>query len=270
MANTEIEYFYRDKGNYKQHERVVLKGSLDGKQFDEFEKCLVDANGMDRCFLAEEVGLDDLRGMMGDHGPWHELSSALWTDERPTSTMTARGFLARLKAIAPKMAKLAEKMEAGEYESDEENGALRRNTLLSYSYRDGSNNMTSRDVIIEGEITDAQRAVLIELLDRGVDVDTDGRIGDFIPGQVGLPDLQDDFPSKGAWTDNDHPWHMLETIRQTSLPADDDVPSLAEVMAKLSDLMATKASGAEHIWDEEYRPAFHAEMVAREAPAPGM
>jgi hypothetical protein len=267
MSNTRIEYFYRDKSNYKQHKEVVLAGPLTAQHSWELENCLISYGFMEDCFLAEEVGLPDLRDDMGDHGPWHEFGNVSDTDQEPTSTLSTQGFIARLKAIEPKMAKLAEKLQVGDYkvadnESGEENGAIRRNTLLSYTYRDGSNNSTSREVVIEGEITDAEREELILMLDRSVD--TEGRLGDFIPGQVGLPDLQDDFPSKGAWTDNDHPWHMLEELRQTALPADDDVPSLAEVLTKARELYAG------HGWNEEYRPAFHEEMVARGETAPGM
>lgn len=70
------------------------------------------------------------------------------------------------------------------------------NTRITYLYRDGSNYKQSESVVIQGELTFAE---VEPYLDEGEY---------FIPGQVGLEDLQHRFG--GKLTMDDHPWHELK------------------------------------------------------------
>lgn len=69
------------------------------------------------------------------------------------------------------------------------------NTIIEYMYRDASNYKQYHSVVIEGELTWAE---IEPYLDKGEY---------FIPGQVGLPELQWRFPSFPS--EDDHVWHEL-------------------------------------------------------------
>lgn len=73
MANTEVEYLYRDASNYKQRRRVVFNGEATP---EEIEAIKANLDG-DEHFIPSQVGLDTLYGEMGepsdDDHPWHEL-----------------------------------------------------------------------------------------------------------------------------------------------------------------------------------------------------
>lgn len=111
------------------------------------------------------------------------------------------------------------------------------NTLLFCEYRDGANYAVTGSVILAGEITEAEEARLRAGLDEGKM---------FIPGQIGLPDLQDSFVTPSEWSDKyDHPWH-----RMLDITAIDHEPthaaSLAEIVKKIEAVT----------WDNDYRPPF--------------
>ena len=81
------------------------------------------------------------------------------------------------------------------------------NTLISYIYRDGNNYKQGFELIVPGKM---DKDFILDCCDEGEY---------FIPGQVGLPELQGqmiNFPS-----DADHVWHELEEIVFT-----DDQPTL--------------------------------------------
>jgi hypothetical protein len=107
------------------------------------------------------------------------------------------------------------------------------NTLISYMYRDAGNYKQFRDVVAAGRITREQFDRFVENLDEGFR---------FVPGQVGLPDLQGMFDD--GWDDDlDHPYHELLTITFTSAAAD-----VAPTAEELAEALATTA------WDPVYLP----------------
>jgi len=74
------------------------------------------------------------------------------------------------------------------------------NTRVEYLYRDSGNYKQFASVVLTGEITPEERARIAAALDSGEY---------FIPGQVGLEDLQPKmpfFPNR----ESDHVWHELD------------------------------------------------------------
>lgn len=80
-----------------------------------------------------------------------------------------------------------------------------RNTLIDYTYRDLSNNKVHDCVILAGRLTEPQiETILGTLFEKEK----------FIPGQVGLNDLQTKFESSRGWDDQeDQVWHELRSIQ---------------------------------------------------------
>jgi len=118
-----------------------------------------------------------------------------------------------------------------------------QNTKVSYLYRDGGNNKISRDVVIAGAMTSSQIAMFWEKCDREIDDHPS-----FVPGQIGLPDLQAGDEGKYPWIEDiDHPWHILQAIEHTDeeptirLSAEDLASELEEI---------EKVEG----WDRDHRP----------------
>jgi len=79
----------------------------------------------------------------------------------------------------------------------------------------------------------------------------------FIPGQVGLRDLQDSFGVNNAeWHEEyDHIWHELDAIEWTDKMPDQGLPSARDVLERFRQVK----------WDENYLPPFHAELAKRRA-----
>lgn len=93
--------------------------------------------------------------------------------------------------------------------------SVKKNTKFSYFYRDADNYKSHHDLILEGTLSQAEKKAILDATDIG---------GGFIPGQIGLPELQDalqgydmedninragqydPFGPDGA----DHPWHEIE------------------------------------------------------------
>lgn len=80
------------------------------------------------------------------------------------------------------------------------------NTRFSYLYRDACNYKKFNDVVLSGIIKENQIESFLK--DKLF----------FIPSEVGLPDLQDDFFSV-----DDHIWHEFEKIELTEEPATIDL-----------------------------------------------
>ena len=89
------------------------------------------------------------------------------------------------------------------------------NTKIAYMYRDESNYKQHEEVILQGEITDAEKEIIMANLDGGEF---------FIPSQVGLDNIQHrmiNFPSE-----DDHVWHELE---KKDITLTEDEPTLTEM-----------------------------------------
>lgn len=163
-----------------------------------------------------------------------------------------------------------------------------RNTKITYLYRDGSNYKVDASVIFAGAITLGDRDRLLGGMMTPADEDLWGVI---IPGQIGLPDLQNRFgekevamleallaPQEGPvrpvidpaereryetllaemrarkpeWREyDDHVFHEVTDITLTE-GASTDPRSILEFIAEVERVE----------WDENWRPSFHEEMVA--------
>jgi len=151
-----------------------------------------------------------------------------------------------------------------------------KNTRIIYQYRDGSNNKALHEVVFAGEIALAECEKIGASLPSA---DGDG-LGLFIPGQIGLKDLQNAFydrhialgeallgeidpaagdmqalldemrETKPIWWPDDGPFHELLMIDHVSMDPTDE-RSAAEIAKAL----------AETEWDVDYLPPFHAEML---------
>lgn len=151
-----------------------------------------------------------------------------------------------------------------------------KNTRFLYQYRDTANYKTIHEIIFAGAITEAECRSLTENLDP---CDGDA-LGDFIPGQIGLKDLQASFyehpvkvaeflsnaggtesegvadllrsmrKTKPLWWPDDGPFHELLMIDHVSQDPTDPRP-VSEIAKIISNAK----------WDGDYRPPFHAEMV---------
>lgn len=118
------------------------------------------------------------------------------------------------------------------------------NTKLEYMYRDGFNYKTSGEAVFAGRIAAQQvRDIAKALDDRAY----------FIPGQVGLQDLQDSFINASEWNpEADHPWHEVMAISYTGdAPTQED--SASEFVARVKNVT----------WDDGYKPPFYDTMVQR-------
>jgi hypothetical protein len=88
-TNTSFEYLYRDAGNYKTFETVVLKGVLHREDIMPF---LYEGE----YFIPSQVKLLDLQPDLKtelDH-VWHEIVEIKSTDEKPTTPLTAKQLFA--------------------------------------------------------------------------------------------------------------------------------------------------------------------------------
>jgi hypothetical protein len=99
MANTRIDYLYRDRSNYKQHASVVLAGELSAREVDDIGATLRDGE----LFIPAQVGLPELQDRFpawtDDDHVWHELIEIRSTDERPTSPLSARATYVAFVAV---------------------------------------------------------------------------------------------------------------------------------------------------------------------------
>ena len=73
MANTRIDYLYRDSGNYKTYNSIVIAGTLTKEQIDSILSCLDEGE----FFLPAQVGFPEERSSDYDPScdhPWFELN----------------------------------------------------------------------------------------------------------------------------------------------------------------------------------------------------
>lgn len=120
------------------------------------------------------------------------------------------------------------------------------NTLFEWQYRDASNYKTSRTTVLKGELSEAERQEIHACLFEGTF---------FIPGQIGLADLQNSFQGCTSYwdPDADHIFHEINGLEPTDLPATDDMTAM--------DLLAAFRKAAQDGWDQEYTPSIKDEMT---------
>lgn len=118
------------------------------------------------------------------------------------------------------------------------------NTKIYLHYTDGANYKVGKTVVVHGRMSADDVRTVLASLDGGES---------FIPGQVGLPDLQDSFMDASEWNpEYDHVWHDLCEISYTDAPPTEN-------------LGAVELAGAfsRVVWDDSYRPPFYDEMTER-------
>lgn len=128
-----------------------------------------------------------------------------------------------------------------------------RYALLSYLYRDGSNNKATREVLLSDAPQYSLKKVLLAM-------PTHDGIRRFIPGPVGLTDLQGSFGPESRWDpEGDHPWHELVDIKAVSGRAGLEVDGCFEDF-EAAVFRAAFVDG----WDDAYKPSFYPEMAKRQ------
>ncbi|MFX4299985.1 hypothetical protein [Pseudosulfitobacter pseudonitzschiae] len=161
------------------------------------------------------------------------------------------------------------------------------NTKLTYMYRDASNNKSMRQVVFSGRLAADHKQSLIASMIPG----ENDEVANFIPGLVGLPDLQDKFYDQQITLIN----AMMEHASKDPVKRSDvDHKILGDFQALADDMAAVKpiwwpddTTGHEILeiadterettdarsiqafaavvavvdWDQDYLPPFHAEML---------
>lgn len=129
------------------------------------------------------------------------------------------------------------------------------NTRVSYQYRDADNYKVGRDVVFFGKISPWDLKLIALCLDEGEY---------FIPGAVGIADLQDSFESPSRWDpERDGPYHQITGIELTD---DEPTDELARSIGDFADHMAEHGLlglASKSGWDEAYKPSFYPEMRDR-------
>jgi hypothetical protein len=126
---------------------------------------------------------------------------------------------------------------------------MRNFLVLGYTYRDADNYKVSLQVAVPGELSDQDVNRLLVRL-----ADGEG----FVPGQIGLPDLQMNFNGGITYWDEerDHPFHEIDDITVVERAPNGSMMLNSLTAADLLD----KALGVIQ-WDEDYRPDFHGAMA---------
>jgi hypothetical protein len=98
---------------------------------------------------------------------------------------------------------------------------------VEYMYRDGSNYKTWGHEVLAGTLDEEVRQRLVGDGERM-----------FLPGDVGLPTLQEDWDSH---YEDDHIWHELTELRDTDQPPTVELMTAAEFAARME---------SDEAWDE--------------------
>lgn len=119
--------------------------------------------------------------------------------------------------------------------------------LLGYQYRDADNFKAGERPFVLNDLTELGVARLEELLQH-----------DFIPGLIGLRDLQNDFNAGLTYWDpeRDHLWHEFVGLDVAEFPLRNDA-----IEYKASQVLAALEGQVACGWDETYRPPFFAKMT---------
>lgn len=128
-----------------------------------------------------------------------------------------------------------------------------KNVLVEYMYRCASNYKTHGEAVIAGPVPNAG---MLALLHHAADHEDNHFI---IPGQIGLPDLQNNFnDGQAQWDDErDHIWHELHDISLT-----DQEPTVEITWPALQEKLVDFIVGKDR-WDESYLPAEYEGMRNR-------
>lgn len=115
------------------------------------------------------------------------------------------------------------------------------NTLISYTYRDASNYKSHNQAIVAGELSEADKQVILTCLDYETY---------FIPHLVGLGEKTfDDYDPNGQ---DDHPWFELGYYSFESTPAE---PTVSVTASELVERFKACKDKWEELLDKESAPA---------------
>lgn len=91
-TNTRLNYLYRDAGNWKVWQDVVLPGRMTDEIYQELVSCCEDGREL---FIPEQVGLDLIREWetTEDDHPYCELGDFEIVNDSPTTDMTIEELL---------------------------------------------------------------------------------------------------------------------------------------------------------------------------------
>ncbi|MBK1666601.1 hypothetical protein CKO28_00905 [Rhodovibrio sodomensis] len=230
---------------------------LDDQQLrDVFER-------LERCEYSDDLTVDRLIDWISDQPGQEDVLAALhrggdrdrYTGDHIGYTATVDARAARAWLQANKPAIFADLLGDDTIDPDDAAEAAKplgapvdasdRNTAITYEYRDGANYHTQRTYIVAGGLSAAEIDEISLRLDEGEY---------FIPGQVGLPDLQDSFVGCASHWDPqlDHPWHLLGEIESTPKPATVALEA-RELLRRFREVQ----------WDDSYKPPFYDEMRQR-------
>lgn len=94
--STRLNYLYRDAGNWKTCQTVVLAGQMTDEIFNELVACCEDGHEL---FIPEQVGLDLIRDWQTteDDHPYCELEDYELVPDKPTTDITVLELLERFR-----------------------------------------------------------------------------------------------------------------------------------------------------------------------------
>lgn len=132
-----------------------------------------------------------------------------------------------------------------------------KNVMVELMYRDASNFKAHGEAVIAGPVANPG---ILALLHHAADHEDNDFI---IPGQIGLPDLQNSFnEGQAQWDDDrDHPWHELHAVFLT-----DDEPTVEITWPVLQEKLVDFIVGKDK-WNENHRPDGYEDMVKRRSEA---
>jgi hypothetical protein len=164
--------------------------------------------------------------------------------------------MAELKEVASLLAEvLVERNELKECGFDLGSTARpeQGNIKISYMYRDADNYKAHGEVVLAGRMSEGDMKIILAVCSNH-----GGRF--FIPGMVGLDDLQKSFNGgESEWHDDrDHPWHTFTGIEPTEEECT-HVDGLASNQLVDKFLRVAINRG----WDESYKPESYDEMRKR-------
>lgn len=130
------------------------------------------------------------------------------------------------------------------------------NTEFHYGYVDGSNHKSWGREVLPGRFSVPDAKVIFALTSSGPGR---RRTFEFVPGQVGLSDLQGQDAS--MWIDGiDHAMHGIYSLKGTVAQPTFEAPSASDLVGEF---VAVASTGG---WDEEHKPAGYEEMRANALP----
>ncbi len=143
----------------------------------------------------------------------------------------------------------------GDFPGAADAGILPVSTILSYFYRDHSNSKVGASVVFAPER--APRLYLAQALTRACCLHLGTAC--FVPGQVGLKDLQGSFLGcEHIWDPAiDHAFHEISGLSWSRVATPSDRRTFSEFVDNCIELALARVG-----WDESYRPPFYEELRA--------